>query len=114
MTAPVMDGMPVKLTCDNCTIYWTLLRPVRCGLSKARSQKKVPQVREGERGKAFGDEIHSDVWGPAQIKTLGGRLGYTLLASPTIGADGQPFTFYGRNTKPANVINPLSCGRRTI
>ena len=35
MTAPVMDGMPVKLT--------------------------LRQLHKGERGEAFGDEIHSDV-----------------------------------------------------
>ena len=43
-----------------------------CVYAKSRRQS-VPKVREGERAKAFGEEIHSDVWGPSPILTLGGR-----------------------------------------
>lgn len=46
---------------------------VACNKAKP-VQKSIPKVREGERGKAFGDEIHSDIWGPARKETLGGRL----------------------------------------
>ena len=36
------------------------------------TQRAVPKAREGERAKSFGDEIHSDVWGPLPIEALGG------------------------------------------
>ena len=29
----------------------------------------ISKVREGERAKVFCEEVHSDVWGPAQVKT---------------------------------------------
>jgi hypothetical protein len=40
------------------------------------TRKPVSKVREGERAKEFGDEVHSDLWGPAPIATLGGRKYY--------------------------------------
>ncbi|PIL37456.1 transcription factor [Ganoderma sinense ZZ0214-1] len=44
---------------------------------RAKSTRKpVPAKREGERAMAFGDETHSDTWGPARVATLGGRKYY--------------------------------------
>ncbi|PPR01457.1 hypothetical protein CVT24_001860 [Panaeolus cyanescens] len=33
----------------------------------------IPKVREGERAKEFGGEVHSDLWGPAPVETLRGH-----------------------------------------
>ena len=38
--------------------------------------KPVPTMREGARATAFGDETHSDTWGPSRVATLGGRKYY--------------------------------------
>lgn len=44
---------------------------------RAKSTRKpVPAVREGERAEELGDEVHSDLWGPARVATLGGRKHY--------------------------------------
>lgn len=44
---------------------------------RAKSTRKpVPREREGERATEFGEEVHSDVWGPSRIATLGGRRYY--------------------------------------
>ncbi|THH01090.1 hypothetical protein EW026_g1530 [Hermanssonia centrifuga] len=46
-----------------------------CKTAKA-TRKPVQRYREGDRSAAIGDEIHSDVWGPAPVETLGGRRYY--------------------------------------
>ncbi len=33
-------------------------------------------MREGERATKIGEEVHSDLWGPAPVATLGGRCYY--------------------------------------
>ena len=33
-------------------------------------RKQISKVREGERSTAVGDEIHSDLWGPAPVETI--------------------------------------------
>ena len=38
--------------------------------------KSVPKAREGECATTFGGEVHSDLWGPAPVKTKGGRKYY--------------------------------------
>src|SRR6266487_2928527 len=44
---------------------------------KARmTRKPIKTERQGERAKAFGEEIHSDIWGPARVESLGGRKYY--------------------------------------
>ena len=40
-----------------------------CRLAKAK-RAKVSHECKGECGEAFGDEIHSDVWGPSRIETF--------------------------------------------
>lgn len=46
-----------------------------CVYAKA-TRKSVPKAREGERAKRFGEEVHSDLWGPAPVQTKGGRRYY--------------------------------------
>jgi len=43
-----------------------------CTFAKSRRQA-IPKVRKGERATVFGGEVHSDVWGPAPVQTIGGR-----------------------------------------
>ncbi|THG93576.1 hypothetical protein EW026_g7695 [Hermanssonia centrifuga] len=40
------------------------------------TRKPIQQYREGEHAAAVGYEVHSDIWGPAPVKTLGGRKYY--------------------------------------
>jgi len=35
-------------------------------------RKSVPKARKGEHAKKFGKEVHSNLWGPAPVKTKGG------------------------------------------
>jgi len=47
-----------------------------CTYAKA-TRKPVPKARdESNRAKMFGEEIHSDLWGPAPVQTLGHRQYY--------------------------------------
>ena len=58
---PTSSGEP--LFCESC-IY-----------AKA-TRKPVPKTRDGERATKFGDEIHTDLWGPAPVATKGGKKYY--------------------------------------
>ena len=40
------------------------------------TRKRVAKVRDGERCAAVGDEIHSDLWGPAPVETIGRKRYY--------------------------------------
>ena len=44
-----------------------------CKLTKPK-RAPVNSIHEGERGQAFGDEIHSDIWGPAKLESFGKRM----------------------------------------
>ena len=56
------EASPIE-TCNSCT-YGKLVR------------KHVPRERQGERAKELGGEIHTDVWGPSPMKTIGGKSYY--------------------------------------
>ena len=49
-----------------------------CVYAKA-TRKAIPKAREGERAKKFGDEVHSDLWGPAPVETKGGQRYYVTF-----------------------------------
>jgi len=49
-----------------------------CVYAKA-TRKPVPKAREGERATKFGDEVYSDLWGPAPVETKGGRKYYVTF-----------------------------------
>ncbi|KJA26564.1 hypothetical protein HYPSUDRAFT_116472, partial [Hypholoma sublateritium FD-334 SS-4] len=36
-------------------------------------RKAIQRVREGERASVVGEEIHSDLWGPASVETINRR-----------------------------------------
>jgi hypothetical protein len=40
------------------------------------TRKAIKKEREGAQASAFGEEIHSDLWGPSPLQTLGGRKYY--------------------------------------
>ena len=46
-----------------------------CVYAKATC-KPIPKARAGECATKFGDEVHSDLWGPAPVETKGGRRYY--------------------------------------
>src|SRR5882672_5331004 len=54
------------ITCDTCTYT-----KMTC--------TSVPVTRDNPRSKAYGDEIHSDVWGPSPVKTLGRKSYYVTF-----------------------------------
>ena len=46
-----------------------------CVYTKA-TWKIIPKAREGERANVFAGEVHSDLWGPAPVKTKGKKHYY--------------------------------------
>ena len=40
------------------------------------TRKAVTKIREGERCAAVGDEIHTDIWGPSSVESIGKRKYY--------------------------------------
>src|SRR5271168_2170277 len=40
-------------------------------------RKPISKEREAPRAAKIGDEIHSDVWGPSPVQTMGGREYYS-------------------------------------
>ncbi|PIL29342.1 hypothetical protein GSI_09393 [Ganoderma sinense ZZ0214-1] len=52
-----------SLTCEACVHAKATRRP-------------VPKEREGERSTSLGEEVHSDIWGPSRVISLGGRKYY--------------------------------------
>ena len=40
------------------------------------SRKPIQKVRGGERATEFGEEVHSDLWGPAPVESRGGKRYY--------------------------------------
>ena len=58
------DGQPIY--CESCEY------------AKA-TRKAIKKEREAAPAKTFGEEVHSDVWGPSPLKTIGGRLYYVTF-----------------------------------
>jgi hypothetical protein len=56
------DNTPI-LTCDSCEHAKTTRKPIR-------KERVAPQADK------FGAEVHSDVWGPSPVQSLGGRKYY--------------------------------------
>lgn len=48
-----------------------------CVRAKA-TRKPFPKASVSDRIKAYGDKVSADVWGPAQVESLGGKRYYTL------------------------------------
>src|ERR1700678_1634194 len=47
-----------------------------CEYGKAH-RKPIKKEREALRAAKIGDEIHSDIWGPSPVRTMGGREYYS-------------------------------------
>jgi hypothetical protein len=47
-----------------------------CEYAKAH-RKPIRKEQDAPRATALGDEVHSDLWGPAPIQTINGRRYYT-------------------------------------
>ena len=43
------------------------------------TRKPVAKEREGEQATEFGEEVHSNLWGPAPVATIGGRRYYVTF-----------------------------------
>ena len=60
----LIDPTPTSpLVCDSCDYAKTTRKPIR-------KESPTPLAT------SFGDEVHSDVWGPSQLSSLGGRKYY--------------------------------------
>jgi transposase InsO family protein len=59
-----LDESSKMLSCDSCEY------------GKAH-RKPIKKERQAPRASNIGDEIHSDVWGPSPVKTIGGREYYS-------------------------------------
>ena len=58
--------------------YGKLFFGSSCVYAKA-TQKQVLKVREGERAKEFGGEVHSDLWGKSPVESKGGKNYYVTF-----------------------------------
>src|SRR5271168_512426 len=58
------ESSTMPYTCDSCEYGKTHRKPIK-------------KEREAPRAAKIGDEIHSDVWGPSPVQTIGGREYYS-------------------------------------
>ena len=49
------------------------------------THKPVPKERSGKHANVPGGEVHTDVWGPSPIQTLGGRTYYITFGVGAVG-----------------------------
>ena len=61
----LIDDLP-PFTCDSCEYAKTTRKPIR-------------KEREEKLARKFGDEVHTDVWGPSPTLSLGGRRYYVTF-----------------------------------
>lgn len=80
-----------------------------CAYTKA-TRLPVAKVRGGERAKALGEEVHSDVWGLAQVPTRRGR--HFMPHSLMITLDGLTLIFLRRNQMSLLHTRTLRLGAR--
>ncbi|KAL5478633.1 hypothetical protein ACEPAI_2819 [Sanghuangporus weigelae] len=69
------QSVPAPKTCDSC-LYG---RATRFQITKARSSKLAEN---------FGDEIHTDLWGPSPVQSIGGKRYYVSFTD-----DATRFTY---------------------
>jgi hypothetical protein len=62
----LVDDPSIPFVCDSCEYAKTTRKPIR-------------KERQEPLAEAFGDEIHTDVWGPAPVQSLGGRKYYVTF-----------------------------------
>lgn len=62
----LVDGIELDLSVKDPEFCET------CVFAKAKRQS-IPKQREGPRATEYGAEIHSNVWGPASVQSIGGR-----------------------------------------
>jgi len=55
----LVDNPSAPFTCDSCDYAKLTRKPIR-------------KERQAPLAKVFGDEVHTDVWGPAPVQSLGG------------------------------------------
>ena len=63
----------IKLIDDGSTLTCEI-----CEQAKA-TRKQIRREREEPLADAFGDEVHSDLWGPSPVPSLGGRAHYVTF-----------------------------------
>ena len=80
-----------------------------CEYGKA-TRKVIRKEWVAPLASSFGDEIHTDVWGPSPINSLGGRSYYVTFTDDTHNTQG--FRLYARRMKPSVPIKILQHGRR--
>jgi hypothetical protein len=65
----LVSGIKVDLTSGEITFCES------CVYAKV-TRKPIAKVYKGEHAKEFGGEVHTDLWGPTLIATLGGESYY--------------------------------------
>ena len=84
-----LDGISEPIVCESCE--WA-----------KGTRKAIVKVREGEGCKAVGEEIHSDLWGPAPVESLGRKRYYISFTDDYsrytnvyfLGTKDEAFNFY--------------------
>ena len=81
------------------------------------TRKVILKERKAPPAKRFGDEIHTDLWGPSPINSLGGCRYYITFTDDA--TDSQSSMFYAPRTrlstptKLSHLGRKLSTGRKS-
>ena len=73
VSSGAVEGIELDLTS-------TLQACNSCQYTKA-TRKPISKVRVAPRAEKFGEEIHSNVWGPSPVKTPGGKQYYVSFTT---------------------------------